>query len=130
MAKDTHAPADEEKICAGCGRAFAWRRKWARSWPQVRYCSEACRRQKPSDTDRALEASILALLEGRASGATICPSEAARHVDPQRWRALMERTRRAARRLAASGRVVITQRGHVVDPSRARGAIRVRLTRG
>ena len=32
-----------EKICAACGRPFAWRRKWARDWEQVRYCSDACR---------------------------------------------------------------------------------------
>jgi hypothetical protein len=33
-----------EKICAACGRPFRWRRKWARDWQQVRYCSERCRR--------------------------------------------------------------------------------------
>jgi hypothetical protein len=32
-----------EKICAACGRAFAWRRKWAKDWDEVRYCSDACR---------------------------------------------------------------------------------------
>ncbi|NCY03802.1 MAG: DUF2256 domain-containing protein [Planctomycetia bacterium] len=32
------------KLCAACGRPFSWRRKWARCWEQVRYCSERCRR--------------------------------------------------------------------------------------
>ncbi|MDQ3650165.1 MAG: DUF2256 domain-containing protein [Acidobacteriota bacterium] len=32
-----------EKLCPTCERAFHWRRKWARSWDEVRYCSEACR---------------------------------------------------------------------------------------
>ena len=32
-----------EKICAACGRPFAWRKKWARDWDQVRFCSDACR---------------------------------------------------------------------------------------
>ncbi|MDN3565003.1 DUF2256 domain-containing protein [Paeniroseomonas aquatica] len=32
-----------DKICAGCGRPFAWRKKWARCWEEVRYCSAACR---------------------------------------------------------------------------------------
>lgn len=32
-----------EKICARCGRPFAWRKKWARDWDQVRFCSDACR---------------------------------------------------------------------------------------
>ncbi|EYD72080.1 zinc finger protein [Limimaricola hongkongensis DSM 17492] len=33
-----------EKLCAQCARPFTWRRKWARDWPSVRYCSERCRR--------------------------------------------------------------------------------------
>ncbi|MBX9593892.1 MAG: DUF2256 domain-containing protein [Roseomonas sp.] len=32
-----------EKTCAACGRPFAWRKKWARDWDQVRFCSDACR---------------------------------------------------------------------------------------
>ncbi|MBV7379066.1 DUF2256 domain-containing protein [Maritimibacter dapengensis] len=32
------------KTCARCGRSFTWRRKWARVWDEVRYCSKACRR--------------------------------------------------------------------------------------
>jgi hypothetical protein len=32
-----------EKVCAACGRPFTWRRKWARDWESVRYCSDACR---------------------------------------------------------------------------------------
>ncbi|MGR3465794.1 DUF2256 domain-containing protein [Limimaricola sp.] len=34
-----------EKICAQCARPFAWRKKWARDWSSVRYCSERCKRQ-------------------------------------------------------------------------------------
>lgn len=34
------------KTCAGCGRPFAWRKKWARVWDEVRYCSERCRRER------------------------------------------------------------------------------------
>ena len=34
------------KICAVCGRPFAWRKKWERCWDDVRYCSERCRRSK------------------------------------------------------------------------------------
>ncbi|WP_419897955.1 DUF2256 domain-containing protein [Roseomonas sp. USHLN139] len=32
-----------EKPCAACGRPFAWRRKWAAVWEEVRFCSDACR---------------------------------------------------------------------------------------
>ncbi|MGA1618478.1 MAG: DUF2256 domain-containing protein [Pirellulales bacterium] len=37
------------KVCASCGRPFSWRKKWARCWEQVRYCSDRCRR-KPAVT--------------------------------------------------------------------------------
>lgn len=33
------------KPCAQCGRPFTWRRKWERVWDEVRYCSDACRRE-------------------------------------------------------------------------------------
>lgn len=36
-----------QKICAACGRPFVWRKKWARDWENVRFCSERCRRNKP-----------------------------------------------------------------------------------
>lgn len=115
------------KTCAACGREFAWRRKWARDWEQVRYCSDRCRTRGATDpVDAALETAILEMLDQRRRGATICPSEAARRVSPEGWRELMEPARAAARRLVSSGRVEITQRGQVVDPSTARGPIRIR----
>ena len=117
----------EPKWCASCGRVIEWRAKWARDWDEVRYCSDACRRRKVRPEDRELEAAILDLLDGRRRGATICPSEAARVVGgDDEWRELMEPARRAARRLVVEGAVEITQRGRVVDPSTARGAIRIR----
>jgi hypothetical protein len=35
-----------EKICEACGRPFSWRKKWEKTWDEVRYCSERCRRAK------------------------------------------------------------------------------------
>jgi len=32
------------KLCAACGLPFTWRKKWARDWERVCYCSERCRR--------------------------------------------------------------------------------------
>jgi hypothetical protein len=32
------------KRCPTCGLSFAWRKKWARTWETVRYCSERCKR--------------------------------------------------------------------------------------
>lgn len=105
------------------------RKSWRGQADEVRYCSASCRRHGVTATDRQLEATILDLLGQRARSATVCPSEAARVVgagDEDTWRPLMEPARRAARRLVASGDVVIVQGGQVVDPSTAKGPIRIR----
>jgi hypothetical protein len=138
-----------DKVCGSCGRRIQWRASWSRNWESVRWCSDACRARKVTAVDRELEASILRLLSERAAGATICPSEAARAVAAHEvsapavaarevgapdgaddaWRDLMEPARRAARRLVATGEVEIMQGGRPVDPSTARGPIRIRLIR-
>jgi hypothetical protein len=82
--------------------------------------------------DGRLERAILELLDRRGPAATICPSDAARAVyagDDDGWRALMEPVRRAARRLVAAGEVEITQGGRPVEPTEARGPIRIRRAR-
>jgi hypothetical protein len=121
----------KEKICKTCGRAFAWRKKWEKDWDVVKYCSDACRGNKPGEADAALEAAILGLLAERGRDKTICPSEAAKVVggkDSRRdWEGLMEPARAAARRLVGAGKIVITQGGKVVDPATAKGAIRLKL---
>ena len=124
------------KLCVVCGRTITWRRKWERDWENVRYCSDGCRRAGVRPVDTALEEAVLRLLSGRAAGATICPSEAARAVASSAssptgdWRALMEPARAAARRLVVRGDVEVTQGGQVVaDPSHAKGPIRIRLRR-
>ncbi len=81
------------------------------------------------DVDRALERSIDGLLDQRRPGSTICPSEAARAVDPEGWRELMPAARAAAGRLAAAGDVEVTQGGTVVDVATARGPVRIRRPR-
>ncbi|MCX7692722.1 DUF2256 domain-containing protein [Tepidimonas taiwanensis] len=64
MHRKPHLPT---KICAVCGLPFTWRRKWARDWEQVRYCSERCRRQR-----------------GDARTATDAPTPAARPTGSRR----------------------------------------------
>ncbi|TRX57577.1 DUF2256 domain-containing protein [Fulvivirga sp. M361] len=39
------------KNCVVCARPFSWRRKWAKDWEQVKYCSEKCRRNKNVKSD-------------------------------------------------------------------------------
>ncbi len=33
------------KVCLSCQRPFSWRKKWARCWDEVSYCSERCAQQ-------------------------------------------------------------------------------------
>ena len=121
-ARSLPAPA---KTCATCGRRMEYRKRWRTVWAEVKYCSDACRRSRRDNRDGELEARLLHLLATRAHRATLCPSEVARSVDPEGWPALMEPVRRAGRRLAAEGRVVFRQRGLIVDPSTARGPVRL-----
>jgi hypothetical protein len=34
------------KPCVACGLPMTWRRRWARNWDEVKFCSNACRRDK------------------------------------------------------------------------------------
>jgi hypothetical protein len=78
--------------------------------------------------DRAsAERAILDLLEARAPGRTICPSEAARVLGgDDGFREHMPLVRKAAAALRDRGLVEVTQRGEPVDPASARGPIRLR----
>lgn len=43
MPRGVHKSDLPEKVCATCGRPFTWRKKWARVWDEVRFCSDRCR---------------------------------------------------------------------------------------
>ncbi len=43
MRKKSDLPS---KVCATCGWPFVWRKKWAKDWDAVRYCSDRCRDEK------------------------------------------------------------------------------------
>ncbi|MFJ4345595.1 DUF2256 domain-containing protein [Pseudomonas sp. NPDC089401] len=45
-----HLPS---KVCVVCGLPFTWRKRWARCWGEVRYCSERCRRAAKCHTPQA-----------------------------------------------------------------------------
>ncbi|WP_366141493.1 DUF3253 domain-containing protein [uncultured Sulfitobacter sp.] len=62
----------------------------------------------------------------RGAGKTICPSEVARAL-AQDWRVLMPEIRAVADRMAAQGKVVITQKGQPIVAAEARGPIRLGL---
>ncbi len=100
-----------------------YRKKWARNWDEVKYCSEECRRNKNQFDYRD---QILSLLENRGLQKTICPSEVLSPNDKQNS-GMMEHVRRSARRLANEGKIDITQNGKRVDPENFKGPIRLRL---
>jgi hypothetical protein len=80
-----------------------------------------------SDVEQRLRAAILRLSRERGPDKTICPSDAARAVGGDDWRALMEQARDTARDLAKRGDVEITQKGEVIDPDATwRGPVRIR----
>ena len=107
----------EEKWCAVCGRVIEWRRKWARDWPSVRYCSASCRRTRLGEVDAALEAFLREQLARR------------RRADPRDAAAALstpaEQARRAARRIIAAGEAVAIWRGRSVDASAVRGPFEI-----
>ena len=47
MTKKADLPS---KVCGRCGLPFTWRKKWAKVWDDVKYCSDRCRSQRPSAT--------------------------------------------------------------------------------
>ncbi|MEV4351254.1 DUF2256 domain-containing protein [Actinoplanes sp. NPDC049596] len=106
----------ETKTCAGCGRRIEWRKAWADDWEQVRWCSQAYRRRGFQEADRLLQEQVLAAAQ-RTRRLPLATVEGDR-----------ENVRRAARRLAAAGRVRWTQKGHPVDPSTARGDVDITAT--
>ncbi len=79
------------------------------------------------DASDPIEAAILALVEKRGAGKSICPSEAARAVYPERWRDHMRQVRQAAVHLARRGDIVILRKGKPVDPNDFRGVYRLGL---
>lgn len=118
----------DEKNCIVCGRRFGWRARWARQWATIVHCSSRCARRRLTAIDRGLERAILELLAGSAPAASISPGDAAR-ARGSGWRALTERARDAARRLAAHGAIEFVQRGRPVDASSAKGPVQLRARR-
>jgi Protein of unknown function (DUF3253) len=74
----------------------------------------------------AARRAILELLEQRAPGKTICPSEAARSLAGDDFRGEMDVVRDAAWELVDEGVIDVTQHGEPVARDAVRGPIRLR----
>ncbi len=83
-----------------------------------------------SPLDDRIRDAIKRLLASRADTATICPSEAARDVEPADWRGLMPRVRDVALAMTRAGEIEITQGGRVLSITKPlRGPIRLRTAK-
>jgi hypothetical protein len=83
--------------------------------------------EEPTQQGRAdrLAAATRALLRHRRPDATICPSDVARAVGGNGWRAILDEARSVVDELRRAGTVRVTQRGKEIDPAEARGPVRV-----
>ncbi|CAH0268285.1 DUF3253 domain-containing protein [Roseomonas sp. CECT 9278] len=78
-------------------------------------------------SEPAIRDAILAQTAARGCDKSICPSEVARALEPERWQPLMPRIRHEAAVLAREGRIDILRKGKPVDPhAEIRGVIRLR----
>ena len=77
-----------------------------------------------------IELTLMTLVQQRGLHASACPSEVARALSPEDWRALMPQVRDAASRLAQQGKIEIAQGGKAVSSIGPwKGPIRLRLPR-
>ncbi|WP_125256508.1 DUF3253 domain-containing protein [Brevundimonas fluminis] len=74
-----------------------------------------------------IEAEIFDQLAKRDPGKSICPSEVAKAIAPERWQREMGKVRAVATGLARQGRLVITKKGKPVNPEAFKGVIRLKL---
>jgi Protein of unknown function (DUF3253) len=75
----------------------------------------------------AIRAAILSAVAKRGVEKTICPSEIARALFANAWRAQLQSVRDVAYALQDAGELEVTQGGEVVNGRAARGAIRLRM---
>lgn len=71
------------------------------------------------ETRRAAREAILSLVHERGRAKTICPSEAARRIDPDGWRDHMKIVRAVAEDMAQAGEVRFLRKGKPVADVRA-----------
>jgi hypothetical protein len=80
----------------------------------------------PPIGERAVEAAILSLVNAAGLGKSITPEDAARALALD-WQTKLSAVRRASVRLAQAGMIDILRKGKPVDPSAAKGVIRLTL---
>ena len=101
----------DSKLCKTCGRPFTWRKKWQEVWDEVMYCSDQCRKNKPSAKDREIEKRILELLSSPLHRQGCNASSIAETFTKESNHSPSTRVMNAIRRLASQDKVIVMQRG-------------------
>ena len=55
----------EHKTCLHCKKPFAWRKKWERSWDEVRFCSKSCKSDAKNPTQKVEVQTFTTILNSR-----------------------------------------------------------------
>ncbi|MGI4020312.1 MAG: DUF3253 domain-containing protein [Janthinobacterium lividum] len=74
-----------------------------------------------------IQQKIIEMATKRGADKTICPSEVAREMFGDSWRSEMQAVRDVSFDLATKNRVIVTQKGKIVDPEKFKGPIRIRI---
>lgn len=117
-------PERPTKLCPVCGRSFAWRKRWARCWDEVVYCSDACR-AGVSAAERVLEEAVAATVAALPRALHLPLTEVAQRLGVP----VNEPLRRTVRRLAQQGRLELVRHGRPLAPETARGEFALRRSR-
>jgi hypothetical protein len=72
-----------------------------------------------------IDTAILALFSARRDGATLCPSDIARHIGGEDWRDIMPLIHRHVKARACLGALRLTQKGMTVQPDDLQGVYRI-----
>ncbi|MFT5584804.1 MAG: hypothetical protein ACI9VR_002391 [Cognaticolwellia sp.] len=108
------------KTCIQCGRPFSWRKKWALSWAEVRYCSKGCRKKGPQDPARIQ--AFRALLQAAPRRTLALDSALEAKLSCER-----EALRACARLLEQAGQASFILKGRRVSAEAAKGKLALRL---
>lgn len=77
--------------------------------------------------EKQISETILATAKDRGPNKSTCPSEIARMLYPEKWRRYMEEVRSIAVQLRDQGKVLITQKGTVIETDNFKGPIRIKI---
>ncbi|MDO7573530.1 MAG: DUF2256 domain-containing protein [Oceanospirillaceae bacterium] len=56
-----------QKICQTCNKPYAWRKKWARDWANIRYCSQRCKSEAKLEINTGVMSGFKALVNVHSS---------------------------------------------------------------